>query len=104
MILHCPGQREGNLDPWGVHLLQAEQGEGDRMRTLSLIKVGPETYQGIIIEAGNIYYHIVSTYYVPDLDPHTFQLLPHFTLTTTLCGRYCYHVPFYRQGAKTQSV
>lgn len=31
------------------------------MRTLSLIEVGPETYQGIIIEADNIYYHILST-------------------------------------------
>lgn len=35
------------------------------------------------MEAKNMHYHLLSTYNVPNLGPHTFQLLPHFTFTTT---------------------
>lgn len=45
--------------------------------------VGPGAYQEVIMEAKNIYCHLLSTYCVPGFGPHTFQLLPHFTLTAT---------------------
>lgn len=51
------------------------------MRTLPLVA---GAYQEVIMDANNIYYHLPGTYYVLNSKPHTFQMLPHFTLTITL--------------------